>query len=247
MQSMSETFEEHHKRWSRVGQLCGVTLCGSPVSKSPPTTATSNGSTPRGDVDPEVLHQHLHGMSAHLRYSSQHNNFVHNRSVSELVHPSLYQHRQFASQSQMYSSSQRPHTLPRRRSLTPLQSPPTGSPFGDKKKSLATIEDMTAAEQSLVESVESMTSSSSSAPQTAVLSQQLRVGEGEEEQSDSSLRSLSSSADRESDRGSRESSIDGKGTLEKSKKKSATSMKLKSSPRNFMRNRLKRNTLSSKV
>ena len=78
MQSISECFEEHHKRWSKISQLCGLSL--SPLSKSPPNSSELS------------LHDVTH---THIRYhqQQQRTSFVHHHSMSELVHPSLYQRR----------------------------------------------------------------------------------------------------------------------------------------------------------
>lgn len=240
MQSISECFEEHHKRWNKVGQLCGISMC-SPVSKSPPGSR---------DIDPKILHQH---MTAHMGGYTQHSSF---RSMSELVHPSLYQHHHFSSQTQMNPLTRRTHTLPRGKSLTLLQSVPSGTPLSEKKKNLQAIpqvEDV-CIDRVMTDSIGSTSSSCASVSGMAAgVSRQARVGE-DGDQTDWLQRSLGSA---EGGRGSREGSVGERGGLERimEQKKTATvtrgavggtAVKARSSPRH-LRNHGKQNSLSSNV
>ena len=231
MQAISECFEEHHKRWSKVGQLCGITMT-SPVSKSPP------GTRPAGEASPEV--PPLQDVASNLRFS-QHSSFVHNRSMSELVHSPLYQHSHFSSQSQINPVMRKYHSLPVSKGSSRLQFPRL-----EKRMTLPTIpqvEDMRT-DRALTDSMGSASSSGSPAPNLPATMARPNLSRGMEDLEDTLQRSLGSSLERGSREGSRESSVvDGGGGLELVPEQKKT----QSSPRNPLRKRTKHNVISSNV
>lgn len=79
MQLISACFEEHHKRWNKIGHICGFHV-SSPVVKSP-----NSSQSPRSSESTVVTQKAI----SYLRYNRRTSSFSSQTGQSEFVYPTV--------------------------------------------------------------------------------------------------------------------------------------------------------------
>ncbi len=182
MQAISEFFEEHHKRWNKIGNVCGFHP-GTPVMKSP------SSQSPMGGGKSTVVTQQV--INSYLRFNRRSSStFSSHSGQSEFVYPSAQPYpnpmTRFSHMPRVQSGSlpRPPSNLmqtPETNRHTVPPSIPSLPTFSDPSAELGTTDSLDSASSSSSSVTQLYTAGSKRADeQTESLQSSLNAGEGSE-------------------------------------------------------------------